>query len=164
MTSKIATTATNDLVELHETVHGLIGKKCWGVWLGYGDELHLDFGAHIPYTNAKLAGKTHGSWRFATCGTAWEIVTPRGRLSSTLENANVIESSRVTDFRVRGIILTITFSNYCRFRVVPTADDDQYDIPYRELLMPRHRIVSFGPGKVWSCERSDLPCLEKDVK
>jgi hypothetical protein len=151
-------------LDARDAAQGVIGKKCWRVAFGYPQTLHLHLGAHIPYENAKMGEKRQGSWRFGTCGTAWTILTQKGTISSrekdqlALEKkVKVLEKSTIIRFRVTGRLLTITFSNGCRLRITPTAEDDQYDIPYWELFLPKHRLVTHGPCKVWSYRRSDLP-------
>jgi hypothetical protein len=135
----------------------LIGKKCWRARVGHGGELQLHLGAHVPYTSPKMAGKTKGSWRFGTCGTRWEIQTPKGRVAANEQNAKHFEETRVTGFKLTGETLTITFSNKCRLRVVPAAEDDQCEVPYWELFAPGHKLITFGPAGKWSFRRSDVP-------
>lgn len=150
-------------VSARRAAGGIVGKKCWKVAIAFGGELHLHFGAHVV---PKMAGKTKGSWRFGTCGTSWTLVTPKGKISSTERDVDdlkakirVLEGSKVRGFKVSTIatgILSIAFDNGCVLLVIPTAEDDKHDLPYWELFMPGHRMVTFGPGKrAWWAGPSD---------
>ncbi|HUY31720.1 MAG TPA: hypothetical protein VMV69_02995 [Pirellulales bacterium] len=143
-------------------IKGLAGKKCWKAGFAYGGELHLHFGAHVPCSNPRMAGRTKGSWRLGTCGTSWTLLTPNGKVTSgrgekKLESSiKSVEGATVRRCHVKGRILTIGFDNECTLLIIPTAEDDKYeDVPYWELFMPRHMMVAFGPGNAWSYRRSD---------
>lgn len=157
---------SRDLSVLHSTIQGLIGKKCWRVAFTYGGELALDFGRGIAYELPALAGKKRGEWRFGTRGTPWQLFTPDGMVLSKhgteddLEaQAKVLEGRKVTGFSVSvpDNALTISFNGSYLFRVIPTIADDKHDVPYWELFMPGHRLITAGPGARWSSQPSNLP-------
>jgi len=156
---------TMRFAQLYSLVQGLEGKKCWKVAFGYGGELHLHFGARIPYDNPKMAGESKGAWIFGTCGTPWHIVTSEGSVSSENHSEKELalhikelEGATVTKI---GLSLpdgglTVYFTNKRRLLVTPSARDRRYDVPYWELFMPNHRFLAFGPGNGWSNRRSDV--------
>ena len=144
----------------------MVGKECWKAAFGYDGELRLHFGASLPYESPQMAGQFKGEWRLGTCGTAWILLKPNGFVSSKhgfehdLEKkVKVLEGSRITrlDVSVPSNTLNIAFSNRWLFQIVPSPEDDRYDLPYWQLFMPDHMVVSFGPGRHWSCRRSDVP-------
>lgn len=154
-----------DLRKLPRTTEGIIGKKCWKIAFGYGGELHLHFGAKIPYENPKLAGQKKGEWRFNTCGTKWTLVSPDMSVSSHGADDKVLESklkvllnANVKHFEVSipNNIVTVVFDNDCLLLVIPGPADDKFKLPYWELFTPNHMVVSFGPGRRWSYRRSDV--------
>ena len=152
---------------LHGIIKGLLAQECWKVAYSYGGELLLHFGARIPSNHPKMVGELEGEWIFSTCGTGWVLQTRKGTMSST-ERTDTNEDQLERKLRVSlaggkvsGLdgskVLSIAFSNGCRFCVMPTADDDKYeDVPYWELFLPNHMMVAFGPGNKWSYKRSDV--------
>jgi len=162
---------STDFLKLHHIVSSILAKGCWRVDFGYGGDLRLNFGARIPYESPQMAGEKKGKWRFSTMGTAWMLFTPNGIVrgkkvkkrdeESLLKKTRAIEGGKVTSLEVSipSNALSISFSNGCLLRVLPSPEDDKYDIPYWELLLPGHMFVAFGPGNRWSFRRSDVPIL-----
>jgi len=159
-----------DVDRLHSVLQGFIGRKCWQVRFRYGDELVLHCGRRLSYHAPQLKHLQRGEWQFGTRGTAWTLVAPEGEVTSAdgdeatlLPRINILEGQKITDIAVSSPrnILTITFGKQYFFRVIPTAADDKYDLPYWELFMPDHLLVSFGPGRQWTLERSDVPMRAK---
>jgi hypothetical protein len=158
---------TEGLEVLYSKIIGLIGKKCWKVAFSYGGQLRLHFGARIPYSSPKMAGKKKGEWMFGTCGTPWILITPQGSVSSTdadedeLERkVSVLENAKVTGFgiSVPDHALMLTFTGQRCLYIVPTADDHG-DVPYWELFMPDDLYIEYGPDSHWTCARSDVPAF-----
>ena len=70
----------------------------------------------------------------------------------------MLGNAKVVDFKI-GIpnnIITVEFENNCLLRIIPSPKDDKFDLPYWDLFMPNHMVVSFGPGSRWSYRRSDV--------
>jgi hypothetical protein len=156
---------TMRFAQLYGLVEGLRGKKCWKAAFGYGGELHLHFGAHIPRENPNLAGESKGAWIFGSCGTPWHLVIPEGSVSSEnhREEELVLQIKELEGATVTNVAislpdgaLTIYFTGKRRLLVTPIARDRRYDVPYWELFMPNHRLLAFGPGNGWSYGRSDV--------
>ena len=152
-------------VQLYRVLQGLKGKKCWKAGFTYGGEMHLHFGARIPYRNPSMAGESKGTWILGSCGTPWHLVAPDGSITSEdhdeaelsldlrqLEGATVVDIG----LSLPDGTLTLFFTKKRRLQVVPSARDRRYQIPYWELSMPNHRLVAFGPGNRWSSRRSDV--------
>ncbi len=163
---------STDLYKLHQIIGGIVGKRCWRVGFGYGGDLRLHHGARIAYGNPRMASQKKGEWRFATCGTTWELFTSKGLVDSrsgterSLEKkAKILEGSRVANVEVSvpSNNLAIMFTNKCLFRIIPGTEDDKYDLPYWKLFMPDNMLVAFGPGKQWSCKPSDVPIPNEAV-
>jgi len=155
-----------DLDQLLAILHGVVGQVCWGPRIGYAEELKLDIGAHIPYTNRLLKGKEHGSWRFGSRGTAWELTSPDGLWVSSDDDEDVIrqkiqvlKDTTITgvDVRYPDLDLILTFSSGYQLAVLPTEEDDDEEVAYWELFTPDKMIVEAGPGATWSYSRADIP-------
>lgn len=155
-----------NLQRLYQAMGGIIGKKCWKAVFSYGGELCLHIGPRVPYESPAMAGEKKGAWILGTCGTAWRLITDTGRIYTSKQSedvlekkVNILENSTVTGFAVlaprNGLVML--FNNGCYFHVAPTADDAKHDLPYWELFMPDNKLIAFGPGNVWSQERSDIP-------
>ena len=154
--------------KLHSVISDLAGQRCWKSEFAYGDELTLHFGRRSRIRHPKLPDETEGEWILGTCGTAWSLFTPTGIVRSRAEvtkdieqSVKAIENSKVTeiDVSIPGNILTLTFSNGCLFRILPTIskEDVSDEVPSWELFMPGNMFVAFGPGTRWSLKRADVP-------
>lgn len=160
-----------DLDQLRAILGGVVGEICWGPRVGYAEELKLDIGAHIPYTNRLLKGKEHGSWMFGSRGTAWELTSANSLWVSSddeedviRQKIQVIKDTTITDIDVRypDLDLILTFSNGYQLTILPTEDDDEYEVAYWELFTPNKMIVEAGPGPTWSYSRADIPISAKN--
>ncbi len=160
---------STDLEELHSVVRGLIGRKCWRAAFTYGGELSLHFGRRLGYQNRLMKGKRTGEWRLDTRATPWTLFTPCGSTSSKDRNRDgeksveerlrALEGRKVTAFSVSipDDFLTIAFGNDYLFQVNPNANNAKSHLAYWKLFMPGHKLITFGPGGVWSCKCSDFP-------
>lgn len=157
---------STDFAKLLAALHDLVGKKCWKVAFTHGGELSLHFGRHLSYDIPSMTGKKKGEWHLGTRGTPWKLFTPHGSVSSRGNNeellegkANALEGRKVTRINI-GVpdnALTIDFGNEHQFQITPTGNSVRSSLPYWELFMPNHRLLTFGPGSSWSCRRSDVP-------
>jgi hypothetical protein len=155
-----------DLDRLQEIIQGILGQLCWSVRFSYGDELNVHVGARIPSTRPALAGREKGAWILGTRGTAWRLESPSGILASSdsdplqaRQRLSAIEGTTIAAFEVNAgnRALTVSFANGCRLLVLPSPEDDAWDLPYWELFTPGHMVLTFGPGVAWSYTRSDQP-------
>jgi len=156
----------SDLEKLKAIINGVVGKSCWDASLGYAEELSLEIGEHIPYTNKLLKGKEHGSWMFGSRGTAWELTSANGLWVSSDDEEDVIRQKIQVikdttiisvDVRYPDLDLILTFSNDYQLAVLPTEEDDEYEVAYWELFTPDKMLIEAGPGATWSYSRADVP-------
>ena len=164
MASNNGSASSTDLQELYSAISGVIGKKCWKVQFVYGGNLSLHFGRHMPCVSPRMRGKKKGEWLLETLGTGWTMFTPRGVIVSSeydehrLERKlRVLEGRKVTriNLTVPDHSLTISFGEDYLFQLTPTANDTKSEVPYWEFFLSGHRLITFGPGNVWLCTRSD---------
>jgi len=150
----------NDLDHLKELMRPVIGELCWDVHLSYGDELRLEIGAKKSY---QLFGevKYKGEWMLGSRGTAWKMTSADEIIATSddepeimKQKAHAVVDTSIVDFDVTypGLVLTVTFSNGIKFTILPTPEDDQYEVAYWELFMP-HALIQVGPGAVWTYEK-----------
>ena len=157
-------TEATDLQQLKEIISGVVGETCWAASFSYGDELSLDIGAKVPYSQKLMAGKEKGAWMLGTRATVWElkgtsqtIVTSNDDPETARQKVKVIEGAVITAIETNypELALTVTFSNGCQLILFPEHDEDS-DLPYWEMFTPYHMILKVGPGAKWSFTRSDV--------
>jgi hypothetical protein len=156
----------SDLAKLQGIISGIGGERCWDAYLSYAEELSLEIGERIPYPQKVMHGKEHGSWMFGSRGTAWELTSANSLWVSSddeedviRQKIQVIKDTTITgiDVRYPDLDLILTFSNGYQLAILPTEDDDDYDVAYWELFTPDKMIVEAGPGATWSYSRADIP-------
>ena len=57
----------------YRLVEPIIGKVCWQIRLGYGQELCLEIGEKIPYHSPILDDEFKGEWQLGTRASEWAI-------------------------------------------------------------------------------------------
>ncbi|CAG0970200.1 hypothetical protein ANRL3_01448 [Anaerolineae bacterium] len=158
-------TKATDLEKLGEITSGMLGATCWRANLGYGDELRLDIGARLPYSQPSMTGGEKGAWMLGTRGTVWRLDCPSETLATSEDDPEIlkqklhhVEGTTITAFETSypDLALTVTFSNGCKLTLFPSTEDDS-DLPYWELFTPYQMLLKVGPGAVWSYIPSDLP-------
>ncbi len=162
-TATITATVPSGDPALIEMLHRILGKQCWRVEFAYGGELHLNFGGRVPCESPGIPDRVMGAWRFNTCGTAWTLYTPEVELRSSGRDKQLLEvkiNAALEGGRLVGLdvgrVTNLRFDNDCVVSVHATRADDKFpDIPYWEVFMPKHRIVTYGPGSTWRLARSD---------
>ncbi|MBR8838853.1 MAG: hypothetical protein DSM106950_33830 [Stigonema ocellatum SAG 48.90 = DSM 106950] len=156
-------TQPSDLEQLNQIINGVIGEICWKANLSYGDELTLQIGARIPYSQKSMAGKEKGAWILGTRTTQWRLNGPSETLVSANDDPEIIRQKvdaikdstiAVIETNYRNLALTVTFSNGCQLILLPNSEDD-IDLPYWEMFTPDQMVLKVGPGARWSYTSSN---------
>jgi hypothetical protein len=157
-------TKAEDLDTLQGITRKILGELCWDAGLSYGDELSVEIGQKIPYTQKSMAGVAHGAWSLGTRGSEWTLEL-QGEViaSSQLEpeeikqKVKVIEGTKISIFETTypDLILIVGFSNGCQLKVFPDFED--LDLSCWELFTPDLMLLEMGPGRVWSYIPADVP-------
>ncbi len=148
----------------------MIDEPCWEVGFSYGETLYLDIGGKVEI-RSKLSKfkKYKGLWILENNSNYWELYRqgeeiPVGEmeLDEATEKLQCIVDTTITGFDLSypELVLTLSFSNGCELKLFP--EDDEYDLPYWELLTPYTMILEFGPHRTWSYKRSDIPIGEEE--
>ena len=139
----------------------LIGKPAWGVALGEGSFLTLEFGEALQ---AEANHKLHGSGHLWVYCCAWRIETPddvlayseddRSRLMSIVHvlNGKSLESVEI-NFPHGDTLLH--FSGRLILRLIPIH---AHNYEHWMLYIPEGILV-FGPGTDWQFEATIVPPL-----
>ena len=157
------TLTSSDLGAIHTIVDRLLGKTCWQARFSYGDELTLHFGDRVSYAQRSMADLKKGSWILGTRGTNWQL----SRASNCIVNSDAIpETMRENVRHIEGLALTaldinypnlgliLTFGEQLQLSVLPSLEDDNYDLPYWELFTPEQYVLKVGSRLTWSYTRA----------
>lgn len=157
------TFTSSDLGVVHTIVDRLIGKTCWQVRFSYGDELTLHFGDRVSYAQPSMANMEKGSWILGTRGTSWQlsrapncIVNSDATPEIMRENVLQIEGLALMalDINYPSLGLILTFGEQLQLSVLPSLEDDNYDLPYWELFTPEQYVLKVGSKLIWSYTRA----------
>lgn len=131
---------------------GPVGHEAWGVRLGVGSSIAVEFGPPTA-TSGKVA---HGEWHLWTMVCAWSLESgtdliaasedPREFIAEALEAVN---GARLLAFDVSGPNgrATVTFDNAITLRLFPVTSRDY---GHWVLFSPTGRALQMGPGTAWS--------------
>ncbi|MGG6270130.1 hypothetical protein ACQ4M3_33920 [Leptolyngbya sp. AN03gr2] len=147
-----------DLTQPLELANRLVGETCWQASFSYGDELNLHFGERIPYSHPKLVGQSKGSWILGSRGTNWQLESPLGILITSEASreemeaeVKKIEGSTVTKLEIGfpQLDLILSFDHQLCLKILPTSEDDEYNLAYWELFTPDHHLLEVRPRMTW---------------
>jgi hypothetical protein len=154
-----------DLDKLNEITKGILGEICWRISFSYGDELILDIGQHILY-ESKNSWAEEGSWILGTRGTAWRIEAADKILTTSdeppgviLQKTQNIANSSIIAFETAypELSLTVIFGTGHNLLILPSTEDDEFNLSYWELFTPNKMILEVGPGALWTYKSAHEP-------
>ena len=165
MTTNLAqqTFTSSDPGVVHTIVDRLLGKTCWQARFTYGDELTLHFGDQVSYAQGSMAGLKKGSWILGTRGTNWQLSCASNSIVNSdatpeimRENVRQIEGLALTalDIHYPSLGLILTFGERLQLSVLPSLEDDNYDLPYWELFTPEQYVLKVGSRLTWLYTRA----------
>lgn len=147
-----------DIGEFQTHIYPLLGQKAWGVSLGIGSFITLEFGNILPRDENHQSN--HGEWHLWIYCCGWrleennEVLAASEDTRSKLENAvqrleglaiesiQRLNSAGDTVFTFEQQIILRTFSIYSE------------EFEHWMLYMPDGNVLSTGPGSGWSYESS----------
>lgn len=146
-----------DLEALTAMLSPIAGELCLSARLGYARELRLECG------DPGLAGEA--SWTLSMRATPWELRRRLEVVASSAEEPDddlrarirAIEGLRIERCEVRfpDLQLALSFAQDLRLAVGPEGRDGDVPspddvLPYWLVFTPNRRVLSAGPGPVWS--------------
>ncbi|MFN8376433.1 MAG: hypothetical protein U0694_26625 [Anaerolineae bacterium] len=145
----------SDLNRIARITKGIIGKMCWRVRLGYGDELKLDIGKRVP---AKVV-RDRGEWYLGSRGTDWTlqqdgkvVLTSDEEPEKINREIQVILHNPIVSLEAvyPSLGLAIKFANGYMLSINPKKEDDDFEVAYWELFTPYGMVLKVGWGTQWS--------------
>jgi hypothetical protein len=141
----------------------LIGKRPWRTSLGWGSFLTFEFGQRVR------DGKFwHGTWHLWLYMCSWRLNGPHGLvLASDSPRATVgrivakLAAHPLTEVEIqpRARCTTFEFGRQFLIRCAPFSQEEERNnvdpADYWMLFMPRHMVLTAGPGSRISIQRSD---------
>ncbi len=150
-----------DIHEIQAKIQPLLGKKAWGVSIGVGSFLTLDFGAKL--IDKKVPERPYGEWHLWITHCAWrlekgtEVIVasedPRSELKKkvlSLENL-ALQSVKLT---APALETTFFFEGETILRLFPIYTQE-YD--HWKLYTPDENVLVIGPGTQWLYHSADEP-------
>lgn len=152
----------NDIEIISETVSTVVGNTAWGVKIGLGSFLTIEFGEPVISKSNQV---THGEWHLWLYLCSWRIekdgfmlVGSEDPQKKMTECVKQIEGCRLISFQILpytlDVILTFEKGLILRLFSVISEDDENTDSPHWILYLPGNQVVEAGPGGRWSIEDS----------
>ena len=144
--------------EIQAKLHPLLGQKTWGVSLGFGSFLTLEFGQPLPPSDENQ--KIHGEWHLWLYCCAWRVEEEDKILAASEDERDHIKTAihRLDNLTLHSIELlspacdaVFTFEQQVILRVFAIYSQD-----YEHWLLytPDGNVLSVGPGSHCSYESS----------
>jgi hypothetical protein len=140
--------------EVERIIASLHGQQAWGVSLGYGTFVTLEFGQPLAPQGEKA--KVHGQWHLWIYGSAWRIEERGHILAGSQDDKKVMEKAvlgldgkTLLSTQVGNDLLDaeFLFEDGLTLRVFGCC---AMDMKHWMLFTPDRKVLSVGPGETWS--------------
>lgn len=148
-----------DAERLRDRLGVLVGQTAWGVAIGHGTFLTMEFGAARPA--ARPGGKAHGEWHLWLYMTAWRIDGADAALGGSDDArermeaaAGALERQVVSGVDVAAPAgdLTLRFAAGTLRTFAVSTGVEQW-----MLYLPDGNVAAVGPGQGWSEKPASQP-------
>ena len=145
-----------DIQEIEAKLEPLIGQAAWGVSLGVGSFVTLEFGALVPPHDGE--GVPHGQWHLWIYCSAWRIDEGNEVLTGSEDSREKLEAAVR---RMDGLVLqhvgvsppaletSFNFDQGISLRVFPIFSEG---FEHWMLYTPDGNVLTVGPGTSWTYE------------
>lgn len=154
------TTINNNIETLYTSVLGIIGNKAWGVKIGQGSFLTIEFGESLT---GKADQTAHGEWHLWAYLCSWRVEKkgqfiagsgdPKDIMEESVKN---IEGCRLEAFQIMPQTLdaTLVFDKGMILKLfsVLSENETNEESPHWLLYIPTNKIITAGPGSKWVIE------------
>lgn len=149
-----------DINVLNRSIANLVGKKAWGVKIGHGSFLTIEFGLPV---NGESDQMLHGEWHLWVYLCSWRIerdgyflVGSEDSKNKMIESVKQIDGCQLESFQIHPETLdaVLSFDNKLILRLFSVISDDveNEDSQHWMLYMPNNKILVAGPGNRWVVE------------
>jgi hypothetical protein len=144
----------NELEIVQEIISPLIGLRAWGVNLGQGSFITLEFGSALPPDEHTKVH--HGEWHFWIYNSSWRLedeekvlVGSEDSRQEIIKTISVLEGLILENisFSTPGPDTVLEFENSIRLKVLPLIFHEEYD--YWILYMPDGKTLTLHTGPIW---------------
>lgn len=150
-----------DIREIQARIAPLLGQKAWGVSLGVGSFVTLEFGVSIPYD--KLPHRSHGEWHLWITHCAWrleegtEVIAasedPRFELKKAVQCMENLALCSI-DLALPALETTLAFEEEIVLHLFPIYTKE---FEHWMLYTPDGNVLTVGPGSSWSYTSASEP-------
>jgi hypothetical protein len=140
--------------EVQAKINPLLGQKAWGVSLGLGSFLTLEFGEPLP-TDDKHP-KVHGEWHLWLYNCAWRLEEKDEILTASEDDQDKLEIAirRLENLTLTSVDLVFPaldaifiFEHQVVLRLF-AIHSEEYE--HWLLYIPDGNVLTVGPGNCWS--------------
>ncbi|MEP7134621.1 MAG: hypothetical protein ABI904_06785 [Chloroflexota bacterium] len=148
-----------DILKINDKIAPLIGMKAWGVSLGIGSFVTIEFGKALP--SDKVTGRQHGEWHLWIYCSAWRLETEKEVIVGSEDERSILEDAiqQLNGTLLNSVTITrpafdtiFEFDGLNKIRVFPLSFHD--DCEYWMLYTPDGNVLTVGPGTSWRIEKS----------
>jgi len=149
-----------DITAIQTKLHGIIGKKAWGVEHGVGTFVTVEFGQSLPPKDPN--GKSYGEWHLWVYGGAWRL-EKEGQVVVASEDDQIkieaeiqcIEGRILQSFEVLTPALDalLTFEHDIILRIFSIYSEETEDRGMDNWMLytpDAGNVITVHPGGKWS--------------
>ena len=147
-----------DIDKIQAIINPLLGQKAWGVSLGHGSFLTLEFGQPLPLKEQD--GRIYGEWHLWVYCCSWRLEEGNKILTACEDERAMIALSinRLEGLTLESFTLlppawdiVFTFEHQVTLRLFAIYPKD---CEHWFLYAPDDKVLCIGPGSSWSYENS----------
>lgn len=148
-----------EIQKVQTKIAPIIGLQAWGVSLGTGSFITLEFGKVLsPIEEAK---HQHGEWHLWIYCSVWRLEIGNDMLVGSEDSRPMLESAikHLEGATLRSVIVTspafdtlFEFEASIKLRVFPISFHDDYE--HWMLYTPDGNVLTIGPGVKWDYQKS----------
>jgi hypothetical protein len=144
-----------DMLEIRNRISSLLGMKAWGISLGVGSFITIEFGKAL--SPEKDTERQHGEWHLWIYCAAWRLETEREVIVGSEDPRSIIEDSiqGLNGASLNSVVISgpafdtvFEFEGSKKLRVFPLSSHQ--DCEYWMLYTPDGRVLTIGPGTTWT--------------
>jgi hypothetical protein len=148
-----------EILKINKIIQPLMGNEAWGVKLGVGSFITMEFGAPVT----KSAKYVHGEWHLWIYCCGWYLENPNHIFIGSEDPRDILKSevTVLEGLRLENILISpiafetnFLFSNGKVLHTFPLNFIDPCE--YWKLFTPNGKVLILGPAKHWSYEDASV--------